>query len=110
MTESKEIELQNKVNKGVLAQDFLVSQFFKLVLKPYWEDRARQLNVEFLYPENKENLEKIGIKTLFNAGRLAEIYDLEVELNRWVEQGHEAQKELNRVNSLSKLNDSKKTW
>ena len=61
---------------------------------PFLNDRPAQMLKEYHPPQNRQEMEAVGLMATFQAGRQAELNDLINELQLWVTLGREAKSKL----------------
>lgn len=87
-------QLQKEVHRGLLAKEFLNSVFFNQYLKPHWDGRHLKFDREYWDPKTRKDPVECAQVHIFQSGRIAELYEQELDIKHWIDQGLRAQKQL----------------
>jgi len=89
--------------KGKLAKQFFESRFWLDYLEPHWKDCVlKGCSSSFLHEEDRRSIEQVALTSAFNSGRFAELNSQMRDIQKWISDGDQAQKEIEIREELEK--------
>lgn len=93
MTKERMDECIRVSDRGRLAREFTMTEFWTKHLKPHLEQTPLHVDRTWFDPA-KRNADEAAANAIFNSGRTFQAGDIITALERWINQGKEAEREM----------------